>query len=155
MMQSFKDKEKIAKFSERLRDALVARGMNAASLSRATSISEASISRYIFGATEPRIPAIRTIAAALNVSDYWLLGFDVEMDREDPFDRGDDLKRALKLQEAQRAAGLEYPEELRALQGGGLSTTEAGLLQAFRKMTLADQMKVISLCLELTGGSKE
>lgn len=154
-MQSFKDKEKIAKFSERLRDALVARGMNAASLSRATSISEASISRYISGATEPRIPAIRTIAAALNVSDYWLLGFDVEMDREDPFDRGDELMRAVKLQEAQRAAGLEHPEELRALQGGGLSTTEAGLLEAFRKLSLADQVKVISLCLELTGGSKE
>lgn len=154
-MDSNRNNEKIATFASRLSDALVARGMSAAALSRATGLSDGTISRYLSGMIEPRVMTVRSIAHALNVSDSWMMGFDVEMDREDPFDRGDDLKRALKLQEAQRAAGFEHAEELRALQGGGLSTTEAGLLQAFRKMSLADQMKVISLCLELTGGSKE
>ena len=144
-----KAQNKTASFASRLGMALLERGVKAAELSRKSGISEGSISRYLSGAVVPRMPVILLLAQALDVSDDWLLGFDVEMKREDPFDQGDRLNQLLKRQEAQRTAENEP-----AVQCGGLSTTEAGLLEAFRKLSLADQVKVISLCLELTGGSQ-
>ena len=38
--------------------------------------------------------------------------------------------------------------------GGSLSSTELGLLAAFRGLCLSDQVKVLTLCLELSGGQK-
>lgn len=147
---------KTATTAERLREAMAARKMNAASLSRLSEMSEASIFRYMNGTTVPKHATILLLAQALDVSDAWLYGYDVAMERPDPFEqlRSTSIPRILVEQEKQRELGNVYPDEKRAPGGGGLSTTEVGLLQAFRKMTLADQMKVIALCLELTGGSQ-
>ena len=154
-MDSNRNTEKITTFAARLSDALFVRRMSAAALSRATGLSDGTVSRYLSGMIEPRVTTVRLIAQALNVSDSWLLGFDVEMDRGDPFEQGDRLNQLLKQQEAQQASGNKYAEEPRAVGGGGLSVTELGLLEAFRKLALADQVKVLSLCLELSGGSQK
>ena len=70
-------------FSERLKIALQLRGKTAADIARSTTISNASLSQYINGRFFPKANTIRIIAKYLNVSDGWLAGEDVPMQRID------------------------------------------------------------------------
>jgi transcriptional regulator with XRE-family HTH domain len=47
-----------------------------------TKIPKSAISQYISGAFEPKQDRVYLIAQALNVSEAWLMGFDVPMERE-------------------------------------------------------------------------
>lgn len=141
---------KVATTADRLREAMQNKKMNAATLSRISEMSEASIFRYMNGNTVPKHATMLLLAAALDVSDAWLYGYDVPMERPDPFKEGDKFAyRALSEQEKQREDGNTFPDEKRALQGGGLSVTELGLIEEFRKLTVADQVEVLALCLKL------
>lgn len=75
--------EKISRISERLKEALEIRHMTAAELSRRTGVKEADISHYKKGDYEPASKNLEKMAAALNVSIPWLMGFDVPM-QDDP-----------------------------------------------------------------------
>lgn len=66
----------------RIRKALEIRGMTFAELAKKTDISKASISQYVSGYTKPKANRIYTIAKALEVSEVWLLGYDVPMEAE-------------------------------------------------------------------------
>ena len=46
-----------------------------------TKIPKSAISQYISGAFEPKQDRIYLIAKALDVSEAWLMGYDVPMDR--------------------------------------------------------------------------
>ena len=67
--------------SERLKEALHIRHMKAIELSRLTGIDRGSISCYASGKYEPKQKAIYLMAKALNVSEAWLMGYDVDMFR--------------------------------------------------------------------------
>jgi transcriptional regulator with XRE-family HTH domain len=71
------------KISERIVEGLELRGMRQADLVEKTGIGKSSISTYISGAYEPKQKNIYKIAKALNVSESWLMGYDVPMSRED------------------------------------------------------------------------
>lgn len=73
--------EKIAEFSERLQAGLDTRDMKAAELARISGIDKSSISRYLHGAYRGNQDAVYKIAQALNVSEAWLMGYDVPMGR--------------------------------------------------------------------------
>ena len=68
--------------AERIRKALSIRGMKQAELCQITKIPKSAISQYISGAFEPKQDRIYLIAKTLNVSEAWLMGFDVPMERE-------------------------------------------------------------------------
>ena len=68
--------------AERIRKALAIRGMKQADLCQITKIPKSAISQYISGAFEPKQDRIYLIAKTLNVSEAWLMGFDVPMERE-------------------------------------------------------------------------
>lgn len=70
--------------SERIKEGLFARNMKQADLVKATGIGKSSISTYISGEYEPKQKNIYKIAAALNVSEAWLMGYDVPMGKEIP-----------------------------------------------------------------------
>lgn len=55
--------------------------MTQADIVRATGISKSSISTYLSGAFVPKQNNIYKLAKALNVSEAWLLGYDVPMER--------------------------------------------------------------------------
>lgn len=74
-------KGKIAKTSDRLREAMTAHGKKQADLVRATGLDRGSISSYLSGKYEPKQKAIGKLAIALNVSEMWLWGYDVPMER--------------------------------------------------------------------------
>lgn len=68
--------------STRLKRALKINGMKQAELSSITKIPKSAISQYVSGAFEPKQDRVELIAEALNVSEAWLMGFDVPMERE-------------------------------------------------------------------------
>ena len=67
---------------ERIKRALRIRGMKQSELCQITKIPKSAISQYISGAFEPKQDRVYLIAKALNVSEAWLMGFDVPMERE-------------------------------------------------------------------------
>ncbi|MBR2446234.1 MAG: helix-turn-helix domain-containing protein [Clostridia bacterium] len=68
-------------FTDRLRTAMDARGMRAVELARLTGLSKARISQYTNGIYVPKADAMHKLARALEVSDLWLEGYDVPMER--------------------------------------------------------------------------
>lgn len=71
--------ERQEKFKDRLETAMKIRKMKPVDLHRRTGISESTISQYRSGYAEPKSKKLDTIADALNVSQAWLMGLDVEM----------------------------------------------------------------------------
>lgn len=78
---TYEDREKVATVAERIRSALTIKGMKQSDLCRLTKIPKSALSQYISGDYEPKQDRIYLIAKALNVSEAWLMGFDVLMDR--------------------------------------------------------------------------
>ena len=67
--------------ASRLRRALTARNIKQSELSNMTGIPKSAISQYISGAFEPKQDRVELIAEKLRVSEAWLMGFDVPMER--------------------------------------------------------------------------
>ena len=72
---------KITTFSKRLREGLDAMGMKPSELSALTGISKSSISHYLKGDWEGKQDAVLFISKVLNVSEAWLMGYDVSKER--------------------------------------------------------------------------
>lgn len=68
-------------FKDRLNQALAIRDMKPVELSQKTGLSKARISQYTNGVYEAKQKALYLIARALNVSEAWLMGHDVPMER--------------------------------------------------------------------------
>ena len=75
------DSERIASCGARIKRGLQIRGMKQADLCQIAKIPKSAISQYISGAFEPKQDRIYLISKALNVSEAWLMGYDVPMDR--------------------------------------------------------------------------
>lgn len=69
--------------SQRIAKALELRGMRQSELRKLTKIPKSSMSLYLSGAYEPKQDRIYSIAKALNVSEAWLMGYDVPMSRNE------------------------------------------------------------------------
>lgn len=68
---------KIATFAQRLRQALDESGVTQTELARRSKISKSSISRYLKGDWEGKQDAVYALSKALNVSEAWLMGYDI------------------------------------------------------------------------------
>ena len=69
--------------SARIKKALKFKGMKQADLCKLANIPKSSLSQYLSGDFEPKQDRIYLIAKALNVSEAWLMGFDVPMERQE------------------------------------------------------------------------
>ncbi len=69
-------------FANRLKKALEYNNMRPIDLSRKTKISKTQISNYLKGTYKAKQDKLYLIAKTLNVSEAWLMGFDVSMDRD-------------------------------------------------------------------------
>ena len=68
-------------FCIRLQKAMNIRNIKAAELSEKSGIPKSSLSEYIKGKYEAKQKGIYKLAKALNVSEGWLMGLDVPMER--------------------------------------------------------------------------
>lgn len=68
--------------SNRLKEAMHIRKMKQSDLARSTGLGKGGISNYVTGRYEPKSDIISKLAQALNVSEMWLWGYDVPMERQ-------------------------------------------------------------------------
>ena len=67
----------------RLKQALYLRSLKQSDLARLTNIPKSAISQYLSGSFEPKQDRLEILAKILDVSEAWLMGYDVSMIRED------------------------------------------------------------------------
>lgn len=114
--------EKVAPTSMRLKEAMELRQKKQIDLVNETGIDKGSISHYLSGRYEPKKEAISKLANFLNVSEMWLWGYDVPMEKSTrPF--GDEEEEI-------------SPHELQLTEG------EKALIELFRRVP-EDQQKLV------------
>ena len=87
--------ERSTTFANRLNLALAARGKKQIDLVQATGVNKSTVSRYLRGEREPKQSALFKIANLLEVSEAWLLGYDVPMERTAEQKKNDDLVQVI------------------------------------------------------------
>jgi len=70
-----------AELKDRLKYAMELKNVKAIDLSKSSGIPKNSISYYLSGRSEPKSDRIYLLAKLLDVSEAWLLGYDVAMER--------------------------------------------------------------------------
>lgn len=68
-----------ASFAVRLKKILSIRNIKQIELSRISGIPKSAISQYLRGSFEPKQDRLEVLARILNVSEAWLMGYDVPM----------------------------------------------------------------------------
>ena len=76
-------KERIESCGERIAKALNIKGMKQSELCKLAKVPKSSLSLYLSGAYEPKQNRIYDMARVLNVSEAWLMGYDVPMDKDE------------------------------------------------------------------------
>lgn len=86
-------KTRIAELKDRLKEALDARSMRAVDLTEKAGVPKSAVSFYLAGKSKPKADRLYKIAQALDVSETWLLGYDVPMLRTPEQKKNDDLAK--------------------------------------------------------------
>ena len=73
--------KKIESCGKRIQQALTIRNMKQSELCKLAGVPKSSLSLYMSGAYEPKQDRLYRMAETLNVSEYWLMGYDVLMER--------------------------------------------------------------------------
>ena len=120
--------DRVATCAERIKKALYVKGMRQSDLCRLTKIPKSALSQYISGAFEPKQDRIYLMAQALNVSEAWLMGLDVPMERQ---------------------AKKDPPTE------ADLSEGEKMLLELFRRVPEEQQTLVLQMIRAALGNPKQ
>lgn len=82
-------------FAARLREAMDHRKVRAVDLAERTGIPKGAISYYTSGKSKPKADRLYTIATALDVSEAWLMGYDVPMQRTQSQKKNDQLAKLI------------------------------------------------------------
>ena len=106
-----KKEERPAELRNRLREAMAVRNMKAVELSEKTGVPKGAISYYLAGKSQPKADRLHLLAIALDVSEAWLLGFDVPMQRTQEQKKNDDLVQVI----AQLRSDAEFFEIVQQL----------------------------------------
>lgn len=88
-------KDNKEELKDRLRLALSMRNMKPADLCEITGISKSVISYYLSGKASPKADRVHIISKALDVSEAWLLGYAVPIDRTQEQKKNDDLVKII------------------------------------------------------------
>ena len=73
---------RVSTCAKRLAAALNIRRMKQSELCQMAKIPKSSLSQYLSGDYEPKQDRVYDIAKVLNVSEAWLMGYDVPMERQ-------------------------------------------------------------------------
>jgi len=76
------DNKRTDSFANRLKAALEEKHLTAAEVAKRTGLSKAQLSQYTNGVYEAKQRAVYLLAQALNVSEAWLMGYDVPMEKK-------------------------------------------------------------------------
>ena len=82
-----------AELKDRLKEALELRQMRAVDLTEKAGVPKSAVSFYLAGKSKPKADRLYKIAQALDISEAWLLGYDVPMARSAESKKNDQLAR--------------------------------------------------------------
>lgn len=82
-------------FKDRLKIAMQQRGIRAVDIVESTDIPKGAISYYLSGKSQPKSERLYVLAKYLNVSEAWLLGYNVSMERTAEQKKNDDLVKII------------------------------------------------------------
>lgn len=117
--------KKTGEFRDRLQQALDRRGWRSVDLVEKTGVPKGAVSYYLAGKSKPKDDRLYIIAKALDVSEAWLLGYDVPMARTDDQKKNDQL---VKLVARLRADDAFYNTVV------ALGELDESQLEAFRQL---------------------
>lgn len=126
-----KENGKAAELRDRLKEAMLDKGMKPIELSNLTGIPKSMVSYYLAGRSIPKADRVYEIAKVLGVSEAWLMGYDVPMSRTAEQKKNDDLVKVI----AQLRKDSDFFEvvsllaELSPEQYASVKTILAGLAQ--------------------------
>lgn len=89
------ENNRVSELKYRLREALEKRGMKAVELSKKANVPEGAISYYLAGKSQPKGDRLYTLCVALDVSEAWMLGYDIPMERSVEQKKNDDLVKII------------------------------------------------------------
>lgn len=75
----------------RIREALSIRGIKQVELAEKTGIAKGTINNWLNNRYQPKQKSLMTLAKALDVSEMWLAGYDVPMERPAAQKKSDEL----------------------------------------------------------------
>ena len=84
-----------AELKDRLQAAMNIKGVRAVDLVERTGIPKGAISYYLSGRSQPKADRLHVLAKELDVSEAWLLGYDVPMARTVEQKKNDDLVQVI------------------------------------------------------------
>jgi transcriptional regulator with XRE-family HTH domain len=84
---------RVAELKDRLREALEKRNMRPVDLMEKTGVPKSALSFYLAGKSKPKADRLYIIAQALDISETWLLGYAVPMDRTFDQKKNDQLAK--------------------------------------------------------------
>jgi transcriptional regulator with XRE-family HTH domain len=82
-------------FKDRLKKAMNMRNMKAVDLCEKTKIPKGAISYYLSGKSTPKADRLYLLCKALDVSEAWMLGYDVDMAKTQPQKNNDIIADAV------------------------------------------------------------
>lgn len=74
--------KRVASSSDRIKEAMSKANKTQADLVKETGLNKSTISRYLSGFCEPKQNAVAKLALSLNVSEMWLWGYDVPIQKK-------------------------------------------------------------------------
>jgi transcriptional regulator with XRE-family HTH domain len=95
-------------FAERLRLALDARNMKQSELVQKTGIPKSAISHYVNGLYEPKQERLYLISKAVGFSPAWLMGYDIDLEKETIPSNAEIVKVFNKLTDEQQGQVLAF-----------------------------------------------
>jgi transcriptional regulator with XRE-family HTH domain len=84
-----------AELKDRLKEALELRQMRAVDLTEKTGVPKSAVSFYLAGKSKPKADRLYKIAQALDISEAWLLGYNVPIARTDEQKKNDQLAKLI------------------------------------------------------------
>ncbi|MBR5862285.1 MAG: helix-turn-helix domain-containing protein [Bacteroidales bacterium] len=87
--------ERKAKLKDRLKEALEKKNMRPVDLCTMTDIPKGAVSYYLAGKSEPKADRLYIMCKALDVSEAWLMGYDVPAARTPEQKKNDDLVKVV------------------------------------------------------------
>lgn len=89
------DRKTKVEFKERLKTIMDMRGVRSVDVADATDVPKGAISYYISGKSKPKADRLYVLAKYFGVSEAWLLGYDVPLERTAEQKKNDDLVQVI------------------------------------------------------------
>ncbi len=151
--------QRVTSTKDRLKEAMLRANKKQIDISRETGIAKGTISNYLYGKYEPKPEAVAKLAESLNVSDMWLMGYDVPMKRSKNLTNYEENPHELELHDyfetLETKEQKEIVEYVKAVSNGDkkaispenliLTEGEQILIDLFRRVPEEQQQLVLQM----------